>query len=298
MRLPAANLFRFSPDYAQHEAGLGTYAYRELGWRRATVVADDANPGMGGSCGLHSGVLRAGWQSRRDRLLSHPGPGSDAALAHACPTASPRYSTYIDPGEDPRPACLATRRSCAACWSGARTSRTRSSCRQLGRKLDGVVGSDVASCDAPSRCPQRLPQALARCIPRATRVLREPFVSDRLLQRRSRQRSAALETHRSADVRAGLLTELRRPRPRPARRHRRPRPEPAGGSRRLSLADRRPARQARRSSRSGSCRTSSRPSAGLLSAAPPPGPDSSAVSKGGRRLPGRARTTVSRRPSR
>jgi len=39
LRRPAANLFRFSPDYAQREAGLGAYAYHQLGWRRAAIVA-------------------------------------------------------------------------------------------------------------------------------------------------------------------------------------------------------------------------------------------------------------------
>jgi branched-chain amino acid transport system substrate-binding protein len=36
-----ANLYRFEADDAQWTAGLGTYAYRDLGWRRAAVVADD-----------------------------------------------------------------------------------------------------------------------------------------------------------------------------------------------------------------------------------------------------------------
>jgi branched-chain amino acid transport system substrate-binding protein len=34
------NLFRFSPDGAQTTAGLGTYAYRDLGWRSAVVVGE------------------------------------------------------------------------------------------------------------------------------------------------------------------------------------------------------------------------------------------------------------------
>src|SRR2546423_4887040 len=34
---PAPNVFRFAPDAAQTSAGLGSYAYRQLGWRRAAV---------------------------------------------------------------------------------------------------------------------------------------------------------------------------------------------------------------------------------------------------------------------
>jgi branched-chain amino acid transport system substrate-binding protein len=38
---PAPNVFRFGPDGAQLMAGLGAYAYNELGWRKAVTVADD-----------------------------------------------------------------------------------------------------------------------------------------------------------------------------------------------------------------------------------------------------------------
>jgi branched-chain amino acid transport system substrate-binding protein len=37
---PARNLFRFSSDSAQWMAGLGSYAYRELGWRTVALVGD------------------------------------------------------------------------------------------------------------------------------------------------------------------------------------------------------------------------------------------------------------------
>jgi branched-chain amino acid transport system substrate-binding protein len=40
LRHPAANVYRFDTDEAQDLAGLGSYAYRELGWRRAAIVAD------------------------------------------------------------------------------------------------------------------------------------------------------------------------------------------------------------------------------------------------------------------
>ena len=38
---PVPNLFRFGPDGAQLMAGLGAYAYHELGWRTAATIADD-----------------------------------------------------------------------------------------------------------------------------------------------------------------------------------------------------------------------------------------------------------------
>jgi branched-chain amino acid transport system substrate-binding protein len=42
LRDPAPNVFRFEPDGAQWVAGLGSYAYRELGWRTAATVAEDS----------------------------------------------------------------------------------------------------------------------------------------------------------------------------------------------------------------------------------------------------------------
>jgi branched-chain amino acid transport system substrate-binding protein len=38
---PAPNVFRFQPDGAQQSAGLGSYAYNQLGWRTAAVVGED-----------------------------------------------------------------------------------------------------------------------------------------------------------------------------------------------------------------------------------------------------------------
>jgi branched-chain amino acid transport system substrate-binding protein len=44
---PASSLYRFTPDTEQATAGLATYAYRTLGWRHATTVAEDAPNGWG-----------------------------------------------------------------------------------------------------------------------------------------------------------------------------------------------------------------------------------------------------------
>ena len=41
LRHPARNVFRFQPDGAQQSAGLGSYAYRQLGWRSAAVIGED-----------------------------------------------------------------------------------------------------------------------------------------------------------------------------------------------------------------------------------------------------------------
>src|SRR5262245_44629508 len=49
---PASNVFRFTPSAAQTPAGLGSYAYHELGWRTAMTVADDTPYGWGNVSGF------------------------------------------------------------------------------------------------------------------------------------------------------------------------------------------------------------------------------------------------------
>jgi branched-chain amino acid transport system substrate-binding protein len=41
LKVQAPNFFRFHPDGAQWSAGLGDYAYNELGWRTAAIIGDD-----------------------------------------------------------------------------------------------------------------------------------------------------------------------------------------------------------------------------------------------------------------
>jgi branched-chain amino acid transport system substrate-binding protein len=41
LKVQAPNFFRFHPDGAQWSAGLGDYAYNELGWKTAAIIGDD-----------------------------------------------------------------------------------------------------------------------------------------------------------------------------------------------------------------------------------------------------------------
>jgi branched-chain amino acid transport system substrate-binding protein len=65
LRRPAPNLYRFSADQEQGTAGLASYAYRQLGWRRAAVVLANWDPGWSGRdtfvaefCALGGSVTR------------------------------------------------------------------------------------------------------------------------------------------------------------------------------------------------------------------------------------------------
>ena len=52
LRHPAPNVYRLTPDEAQSVAGLGTYAFRTLGWRTAAIVADDTTIGWTAAAGF------------------------------------------------------------------------------------------------------------------------------------------------------------------------------------------------------------------------------------------------------
>ena len=41
LKVQAPNFFRFHPDGAQWSAGLGDYAYNDLGWKTAAIIGDD-----------------------------------------------------------------------------------------------------------------------------------------------------------------------------------------------------------------------------------------------------------------
>jgi branched-chain amino acid transport system substrate-binding protein len=63
---PPPNLFRFGPGGAQAVAGLGAYAYRELGWRTAAIVADDYVGGWDQAAGFAAEFCSLG-----GRIVSH-----------------------------------------------------------------------------------------------------------------------------------------------------------------------------------------------------------------------------------
>jgi branched-chain amino acid transport system substrate-binding protein len=78
---PARNVFRFAPDAAQTSAGLGSHAYRQLGWRRAAVVADDVPYGWEESAGFIAEFCALGGRIvARDWITVGTDPG--AAVAH------------------------------------------------------------------------------------------------------------------------------------------------------------------------------------------------------------------------
>ena len=130
LRRPASNVFRFSPDHAQQAAGLGTYAYRELGWRRAGVVAGDQPAGWAGAAAFTASSAPSGdgWSRRPTARSSPAGPTSSCTLG-AKPDGVAAFLHFLDDPatilgalatalDDPRRLLL---------WTAA--SRTRRCCR-------------------------------------------------------------------------------------------------------------------------------------------------------------------------
>ena len=72
---PAANLYRFVPDIEQDTAGLATYAYGTLGWRRAAVVAADTVNGWGGVAAFTAEFCALGGTVERVLTPEYGAPG-------------------------------------------------------------------------------------------------------------------------------------------------------------------------------------------------------------------------------
>jgi branched-chain amino acid transport system substrate-binding protein len=78
-----SNVFRFTADNAQSAAGLGSYAYHDLGWRTAATVADDTPYGWGTVAGFVAEFCALGGRVV-DRRWTPPGAPT-AGLATALP---------------------------------------------------------------------------------------------------------------------------------------------------------------------------------------------------------------------
>jgi branched-chain amino acid transport system substrate-binding protein len=76
---PLANVFRFVPAAPQLAAGLGAYAYNELGWRTAATVGDDTPYGWGTVAGFVAEFCALGGRVVDRRWLTIGAPTAGAA---------------------------------------------------------------------------------------------------------------------------------------------------------------------------------------------------------------------------
>ncbi|MFN8174260.1 MAG: ABC transporter substrate-binding protein [Solirubrobacteraceae bacterium] len=73
------NLYRVVPDLTQATAGLGTYAYRRLGWRRAAVALEDWVGGWGPEAAFVREFCALGGRITGRLLLAPGAPAAEAA---------------------------------------------------------------------------------------------------------------------------------------------------------------------------------------------------------------------------
>jgi branched-chain amino acid transport system substrate-binding protein len=85
LRHPAPNLFRFQPDGAQQTAGLGSYAYHQLGWRSAAVVGDDFATSWARAAGFIAEFCALG--GRIETRIFAPAGAPLASLVESIPQA-------------------------------------------------------------------------------------------------------------------------------------------------------------------------------------------------------------------
>jgi branched-chain amino acid transport system substrate-binding protein len=163
-----ASLYRVAADYGQGVAGLATYAYRELGWRRVAIAAEDWVAGWGAETAFVREFCALGGRVTRRIGLAPGGPPND-------PARVPRGVDGV--------AVLASRNAITPEYLRALARREGSPSRRLllgpeitgdadllrvaGASLEGVVGASYAPPAATSPDVRSYLRAYARANPGA-----------------------------------------------------------------------------------------------------------------------------------
>ena len=82
---PARNLYRVAPDYGQGVAGLATYAYRRLGWRRVAILPEAYATGWGAETAFVREFCSLGGHIAKRIQLPIPAADSTSAVLNAIP---------------------------------------------------------------------------------------------------------------------------------------------------------------------------------------------------------------------
>lgn len=141
---PGPNFFRFMGGYAQGEAGLGSYAYNELGWRRAVTIADPDPSGWGWAagpiaefCSLGGNVIDRVWlydssAKHAQKLAQLPTKGVDGYFVM---TTGPEAGEVLEQlaKSDPNPGRKVVSSAAAA------TGLDPAVISRLGKRLVGVI---------------------------------------------------------------------------------------------------------------------------------------------------------------
>ena len=208
LRRPASNLFRFTPDYAQQEAGLGAYAYNVLGWRRASIVAGDDDPGWAGAAAFTAEFCALG-----GTVVTTAYTGPSDAVARALTARPDGVAAFLTPfdGQTPILASLAGKLGPRRLLLWGQSLSDPTLLGTLGARLDGVVTTTWLPSSRPSPALgdfQRRWRAAFPAVPGS--LAGDPVVIG--YHNSMEEILTAIERVRGGDVRSGLRTELERTR--------------------------------------------------------------------------------------
>lgn len=167
LRKPPPNYFRFAPTGAQTTAGLGTYAYRDLGWRRAVIAAEDWYPGWEAAagfvaefCALGGNVVERDWYAllgvdARRAAVRHAAKADGVLVIATSGFQIPYLTAYVGAAKPVRERLL---------LSGAAFLDPRA-LQPPGVDLSGVVIGGAAARASSSDVMRRYREAFAREFP-------------------------------------------------------------------------------------------------------------------------------------
>ena len=176
------------PTYAQQAAGLGAYAYRELGWRRAAVVAGDQPSGWARRGRIHRRVLRARWTGRRRRRTARCSRAGPIVVARSLAAKPDGVATFLNFLDDPATVLelvgVGARRSAATPRLGSdpRGPRAPAGARRQARRRRRHDVAPVGSRVAPSSRDYR--RRYRAAFPGLPAFLARPVHGARVPQRR------------------------------------------------------------------------------------------------------------------
>ena len=202
---PRANLYRFSSDVEQDQAGLATYAYRTLGWRRAAVVAEDTDSRTAGARSPRSAAefCALGGSVQRVWTPVYGAPGPLLKRVPASVDGVVVLSVYAS-GARPRssaPTSRATRTRSGRCCSGS--GSTRRSRSRTTRRCGPTCAASLRGCPAsPTR------RGREHGLPQGIRAVRSPACPPGVAS--NLHRAAVL--HRRGGAAAGAREHARRAR--------------------------------------------------------------------------------------
>jgi branched-chain amino acid transport system substrate-binding protein len=146
-----ASLYRVAADYGQGVAGLATYAYRELGWRRIAIASEDWVAGWGAETAFVREFCSLGGRVIRRVPLAPGGPNDPARVPRDVDGVAVLASRDAVTPEYLRALARRVGAPARRLLLGPEITRDADLLRESGPSLRGVVGASYAppAADSP-----------------------------------------------------------------------------------------------------------------------------------------------------